>query len=268
MKKTIDNQRENLSHAKIALMLLFVLGLSGCSNTILDKHNETMQKNPGKTHYATAIPFGVYEHNDQNTNRNYAYSQACRYGDTKKSYLKDLDVYRWPYFISTGGRSQGEVEAHVLQRCENESNRTCIVVLYNQYERCDATFDSAFAREQERIAQRIKNRELLSAQQNQKNIEQITQTCLSFGFQKNTPQLSNCVLEMHKSALQIQAIRNASSSQASAIENANAEANKLREFEQGMMLLQGSTNLLNATQPNRPTVKCRYNALMKSITCQ
>lgn len=248
-------------------MLLLVLGLSGCSNTILDKHNENMQKNPGKIHYATAMPFGVYEHNDQNTNRTSAYNQACRLGG-QKSYIWNLDLYQMPYYLSYGGRSQGEVEAHVLQSCENASNRTCIVVLYNKYERCDATFDSAFAREQERIAQRIKNRELLASQKNQKNTEQMTQTCLSFGFQKNTPQLSNCVLEMHKSALQIQAIRNASGSQASATENANAEAIKLREFEQGMMLLQGSTNLLNATQPNRSTVKCRYNTYMKTITCQ
>jgi len=267
LKKTITTQRENFSFPKITLMILLVFVLSGCSNTILDKHNESMQNNPGKNHYATAIPFGVFEHNDQITNRTSAFSQACRYGN-KKSYLKDLSLYGWPYYISNGGRSQGELEAHVLQRCENESNRTCIVLLYNKYERCDATFDSAFAREQERIAQRIKNRELLASQNNQKNTEQMTQTCLSFGFKTNTPQLSNCVLEMHKSALQIEAIRNASNLQTSVTENANAEAIKLREFEQGMMLLQGSTNLLNVTQPNRPSVKCRYNTLMKTITCQ
>lgn len=268
MGKKIAYHFENFSFTKISLILLLVLGLSGCSNTILDKHNESMQKNPGKNHYATAMPFGSYENSTQNTNRTFAYNEACRLGGKKRSYLWNLDVYQMSYYLSYGGRSQGEVEAHVLQQCENENNRTCIVVLYNKYDVCDVNFDSAFNREQERIAQRTKNRELIAFQKNQKNTEQITQTCLSFGFKINSPQLSNCVLELHKSALQIQAIRNASISQTSAIENANAEARKLREFEQGMMLLQSSANLLNATQPNRSTVKCRFNTYMKSITCQ
>ena len=248
------------------LIIVFSLCISGCTTTILDKHNAGMKATPNRIHYATAVPFGAYKHMGAHPSKDAAYRSACIHYQSYPSYQRKAE---WPYewFSGAGGGSQDEIESYVVRECESRYNRTCIVILYNNTDRCAATFESAYAREQSRVKQRQDEARLAVEENTRRKSEEMSRTCISFGFKPNTPELSSCMLEMHKSLAQIEAIRNASSRQASAIEAANAEAVKLREFEQGMMLLQGSSNLLNSMQPNRSSVKCRYNTIMKTITC-
>ncbi len=243
----------------------FALGLCGCTTTILDKHNEMIKSNPGKIHYATAVPFGAYNLGFH-SNKQAAYNEACIYYGGRPSYERKAE-YPYKWFSGMGGRSQDEVESYAINQCETQTDRTCVVVLYNNFVRCDATFPSAYAREQDRAQQRKDSANRASVETQKKKSEQMSETCISFGFRANTPELSSCILEMHKSLAQIEAINNASNRQASALEAANAAAIKLREFEQGMMLLQRSSDLLNSNQSGRPTLKCRHDTIMNTITC-
>lgn len=249
---------------KYIAAVLSIIGLSGCSTLIYDKHVQTMKGSPERLHYATAIPFGSHEATQHAMGRETAYNLACGYPGSLKSYHRDASS---PHFIGMGGRNQDEVEKYTIRECETRYGRTCIVVIYNNVERCAATFADAYAREEAKLKERRDRADRLAEERSRKKVEQITQTCLSFGFKSGTNELSKCVLEMHNSLAQIEAIRNAGNRHATAIEAANAEASKLREFEQGMLLLQGSANILNSTQPNRSGMKCRYNTLMKTITC-
>lgn len=253
---------KNITSLKIFAALAFVF-LGGCTTTILDKHNELIKNNPGKIHYATAVPFGPVGFDN---NRQAAYREACIYYSDRPKYEAKAE---WPYewYSAMGGRSSEEVESYTLNQCETKSGRTCIVLLYNDIVRCDATFESAYQREKERQQRRQEASNRASAESQRKKSEQMSETCISFGFMPNTPELRSCILEMHKSLAQIEAINNASNRQTNAIEAANAAAIKLREFEQGMMLLQRSSDLLNNSQSNRSSLKCRYNTIMQTITC-
>ena len=223
-----------------------------------------MQSNPGKVHYATAVPFGAYNLDLQN--RRAAYQSACIYYNDYPSFKRKAES-PWQWFSGMGGGSQEEVESYVVNQCETKTERTCIVLLYNNIVRCEATFESAFTREQERVRWRQDGVNRASAEVQKKKSQQMTETCVSFGFKANSSELSACVLELHKSLQQIEAINNASNRQASAIEAANAANIKLREFEQGMILLQRGSDQLDPTRSSRHTLKCRYDTIMQTINC-
>ncbi len=223
-----------------------------------------MSTSPGKIHYATAVPFGSYSFYSTPISREEAYTKACTHNKSNPSYWRPIES---PHQIGMGGGSQAEIENWVIRECEVKNNRTCIVILYNQVERCRDTFNTAYTREEERVNQRRESAVRATEDERTKRTQQMSQTCLSFGFKPNTTAFSNCILEMHNSLAQIEAIRDASNRQESAALAANAEARKLQEFEQGIMLLQNSSRTLDSTQSNRQNTKCRFNTITKTIVC-
>jgi hypothetical protein len=244
------------------LLIGLVVLLAGCTTTILDKHNEMMKSMPGHTHYATATP--VYA--GPNPTRDSLYRSACYHYENRPAYLRDSSKSFYQSFQRYGGSSQSQIENYVLADCEQKTNAKCVVQLYNQYERCAATFDSTYERIQATLVERKENEEKKIKEQEAKKAEQLQNTCLSFGIKTNTPQLSTCMMELYKTNAQIEAIRNASEMQTQAINAGTEEAARLRQFQQSMELLQQSNKLINPPQ-NKLNANCRYNTIMKTITC-
>jgi hypothetical protein len=129
------------------------------------------------------------------------------------------------------------------------------------------------------IANRVEifNKNILIEKQKQVEVNEnernnyIKKTCASLGFKENTQPYQQCTLELYKSTIQIEAIQQAAAVQREsaesythALEASNDENKKLREFEASMYLLQESSKLLS---PRQPRAQCKYNNLLKTVTC-
>lgn len=183
---------------RLALVVSFFILLSGCNSiaasifpTIQDKHNETMRNYPNEGHYATAIRIP---------------SQCDDYlgGTYRPVYQRDISLWKSDYFIGFGGASQAEVERYVIGQCEQKFGSACIVVLYNNIERCEATYASAIARQELRSRQRLDSQNQANAERQAAESLKYEAQCASFGFNRNTPEMANCLLELYKIANQSQ----------------------------------------------------------------
>lgn len=219
-----------------------------------------IKSNPGKNNYVTAAPFY------KNATEESTYRGACYYFRDYRAHERKAE-YPWDWFNMMGGATQNELENYTILQCEEKYKRACVVLLYNNIERCDATFKNSYLRLMEKSSQEKLAQERSKQEGERKKIEKIRETCESFGFPKGSNQLSACVLEMYKSLEHIEAIRSSAQMQADAAAANTAELQKIREFEQGMLLLQSSSNILNPINQNKPRFDCRYNAIMKTISC-
>ena len=104
-------------------------------------------------------------------------------------------------------------------------------------------------------------------QAQQRKTDERASKCVSFGFQPNTSQYKDCMFELYKleeSARQNQALIQ-SLSDSSARQNAILQQQlEEQQFESGMRMLQNAANMVN---PPSTRTTCRYNALMKKMTC-
>ena len=259
------------------------VSLTGCTTTILDKHRAAITAEPGRVHYATAVPFGQPLNMGPSTKEG-AYLKACIHYHSNPSYQREA---KWPYdwFTGYGGGSQQEIESYVVKECEKKYNRTCIVILYNNTERCVSTFEEAHAREQLRHKEH-KDRIALAAEENRRaKAEQDRRaavaaeslrenTCKSFGFKPGTEFFSSCLFEIYKmerQALQNEALVAERKAQNRFQEAAQLEALSIQRqiaedqrFSQGMQLLQDAARIVN---PPRTTTTCQWNAIAKTMTC-
>jgi len=183
---------------RLVLVVSFFILLSGCNSiadaifpTIQTKHDETMKNYPNKGHYATAIP------NPR---------QCVDYigGTYRPVYQRDINIWKTDYFIGFGGGSQAEVESYVIGQCEQKFGEACIVVLYNNTERCQATYASAIARQELMSRQRFDSQNQANAQRQAAESLKYETQCASFGFSRDTPEMANCLLELYKIANQPQ----------------------------------------------------------------
>jgi hypothetical protein len=245
---------------KLLILVAVATMFSGCTSTIREKHVDMINSNPGKVHYVTAAPY--YRNNTKDS----TYRGACLwYRDYRATERKAEYPYSWLNML--GGQSQFDIEGYTISLCEEKYKQACVILLYNNIDRCDATFENSYTRLMQRFNQA--QLDIEKKKQDEQNIktEKIRETCESFGFQKNSNQLSTCVLEMYKSLAQIEAIRASAQMQADAAAANTAELQKLREFEQGMALLKSASNISNSLQPKQPSLNCRYNTIMKTINC-
>jgi hypothetical protein len=104
-------------------------------------------------------------------------------------------------------------------------------------------------------------------QAQQRQTDDRASKCISFGFQPNTSQYKDCMFELYKleeSARQNQALIQ-SLSDSSARQNAILQQQlEEQQFESGMRMLQNAADMIN---PPSTRTTCRYNALMKKVTC-
>ena len=268
----------------LPLIILISIALTGCTTTILDKHNAGMKATPGRIHYATAVPFGAYPHQGSHPTKDAAYKAACIHYQSYPSYQRKAE---WPYdwFSGAGGDSQEGVESYAIKECEAQYNRTCIVILYNNVERCAATFESAYAREQirvkqrqERIAQAAEEQQRAKAEREKRDLaaSQASRenTCKSFGFKPGTEFFSSCLFEIYK--IEQQARQNEALIAERKAQNRNQEAAQLealslqrqmledQRFSEGIQQMQDAAKILN---PPRTTTRCKWNAITKTMTC-
>jgi hypothetical protein len=183
---------------RLALVFSFFILLSGCNSiadslfpTIQTKHNETMKNYPNEDHYATAIPI----------------TECVDYigGTYRPVYQRDINIWKSDYFIGIGSDgSQAEAESYAIGQCEQKFGSACIVVLYNNTERCQATYASAIARQELRRRQRLDSQNQANAERQAAESLKYEAQCASFGFSKNTPEMANCLLELYKIANQPQ----------------------------------------------------------------
>jgi hypothetical protein len=179
---------------RLALVVSFFILLSGCNAyvtpTIYQKHLEMMNDYPEKVHYATAVPIPESQ-------------RACDYsgGTYRPIYWLGADHY---YFAGFGGASQAEVERYVIGQCEQEFGFACVVALYNNTERCQSTYPSALARQELQNRQRLDSQNQANAQRQAAESLKYEAQCASFGFNRNTPEMANCLLELYKIANQSQ----------------------------------------------------------------
>ena len=104
-------------------------------------------------------------------------------------------------------------------------------------------------------------------QAQQRKTDERASKCVSFGFQPNTSQYNDCMFELYKleeSARQNQALIQ-SLSDSSARQNAILQQQlEEQQFESGMRMLQNAADMVN---PPSTRTTCRYNDLMKKVTC-
>jgi hypothetical protein len=115
--------------------------------------------------------------------------------------------------------------------------------------------------------QRERQQQVQQQQAQQRKTDDRASKCVSFGFQPNTPQYNDCMFELYKleeSARQNQAYTqslNESSARQNAILQQQLEE---QQFESGMRMLQNAADMIN---PPSTKTTCRYNDLMKKVTC-
>jgi hypothetical protein len=244
---------------RILTSILILLGLTGCASNIQEKHLELMKTHKDKVYFSTAAPFTF------SNDKNQSYRWACfRYANEPAYWLEAKPTN---HYHAYGGRSSEELEAYAMQECEKKFGRSCVVLLTNGYERCAATFDVAYARALARDEERENLVEKKKQEVESRKAEAMRSTCVAFGFSPNTPQMSTCVMELYKTTAQVEAIRTAAETQAQATNTAAEETARLLQFQQAMELLKQSNQILNPTQQNRMTTNCRYNTIMKTISC-
>lgn len=250
---------------KLFIWIVFTFNfiLVGCSTTIQDKHKQLIANNPNQYHYVTVAPFSL------GSNYQESYQNACLVYNSYPKHSVSVDKTWYKFEQGLGGQNQTDLESFALKQCETKHKQACVVLIYNEnYDRCRFTFNEVYVRALS-FSEEAKQADALKKQavQKQKEIELMT-TCESFGFKKDSNEMRSCIFDLYKLNAQIEAIRNASATQAAAISTATDEARKLREFEQGMMLLRGASANLSPATPNRTQVNCSYNPLIKTINCR
>jgi hypothetical protein len=262
------NWRVKLGLIKFALVLITALGAAGCSTTtIMDKHERYQESYPGKSHYAVAMPFGSYtfQKENQRSNKNKLYRDACWYGDSPV--YKQPARLPWKYTFGRGGGSQAQIEKYVIQECEEQNNRTCIVLLYNDYKRCEPTFEAAYAREVERVKQREENIIRIAEEAEKKKIEQYMKACEKIGFDEGSKEMSTCIFDLYKqsqSTSQSQTINQQNLDDNSGVRALLEEQKKQRQLEAALELMKQGSEMMN---PPNPKLTCKYNPLTYKTVC-
>lgn len=241
------------------ILLVAVSAISGCQTYIQDKHLDMMKTHKDKVYYATAAPL-LYS-----SNKDLSYRWACFRSDNKPAFWVEATPSN--HFNAFGGGSSEELEEYAINECEKKFNRSCVILLLNGRSRCDATFNAAYARAQVREEQRRNLVEKKKSEEENQKAEEMKRNCMAFGFSPNTPEISACVMELFKTTAQVEAIRQAAKSQSQATNAAANETARLLRFQQSMELLKQSNQMLNPTNKSRSTTVCRYNTIMKTITC-
>lgn len=248
--------------------------LTGCTTTILDQHKQNIKKDPNSNHmvaipidygFAFKVPPLPNEFQANNDpDRSTLQSYLCT--PQKRKYWQDVNNSR--FFIAWNGMDRGELEGFAITECENRfPGRVCIPILYNNTDVCSQSFNTAYSR---LIAFRANARQDHRNKANQLQSEVVKglrENCLIFGFKENSDQLNKCVMEMYKSQQEIEIIRQSQNNSANNMAAYTQELSRLREFEQGMQLLQISSGLL-APLNQRPTTVCRYDPTMRTMRCR
>jgi len=253
-----------------SFLVLMVSILTGCTITILDKHKQDIEKDPKKNHmvaipidygFALKVPNEFQANNDPE--RSTLHSYLCT--PKERKYWQDVNNSRLFY---SSGPYRDRLENFTITGCENAfPGRVCIPILYNNTDVCSQSFNTAYSR---LIAFRANARQDQRNKANQLQTEVVKglrENCLIFGFKENSDQLNKCVMEMYKSQQEIEIIRQSQNNSANNMAAYTQELSRLREFEQGMQLLQISSGLL-APLNQRPTTVCRYDPTMRTMRCR
>jgi len=102
-----------------------------------------------------------------------------------------------------------------------------------------------------------------------KEIERRQNTCISFGFTLGNELMAKCVFELFKleqAALQNDRLIRNMNDNAAAQRVVAEQQLKEQEFNNGMMLLQQSQQILNNTY-GTPKIKCKHNNILNTTTC-
>jgi hypothetical protein len=167
-----------------------------------------ISSNPTQKHYATAMPI-YYKGTKSGTLKAACYTKVGynEYG----SYNREASQYN--YFSAQGGGSQEEVESYAIRECERLHNTSCIIALYNNIERCEATFEKAFER---MIASyQTKNKQLKDTENKALQLEQDVEKnnkiekynfnfieaekkCAELGFKAKSEKFADCVIKLSR----------------------------------------------------------------------
>jgi hypothetical protein len=244
----------------IKVILLFAVSIiSGCQTYIKDKHLDMMKTHKDKVYYATAAPL-LYSNNKSSS-----YRLTCFTRDKWHAHWAEATPSN--HFNAFGGGSSEGLEEYAINECEKKFDRSCVILLLNGTSRCDATFDAAYVRAEVRVEQRRNLVEKKKSEEENRRAEEMKRTCMTFGFSPNTQEISACVMELFKTTAQVEAIRQAAESQSQVTTAVANETARLLKFQQSMELLKQSNQMLNPTNQSRTTTVCRYNTIMKTITC-
>jgi hypothetical protein len=183
-----------------------------------------------------------------------------------RSYHKEQNQWTQSFF-AYGGRSRMELEMYTITECEKKfTGRVCIPVLYNHLDVCNQSFDSTYQRLMSIRSEARLNQQIQQQQQQDNIVAMMRQNCIRFGFRENTNELNSCVMEMYRSQQEIESIRNAAKDTQNAIAAQNSEAQRIREFEQSMRLLQLGAGMMTPQQ--RETTTCTYDPVMRMMRCR
>lgn len=185
-----------------------------------------------------------------------------------------LNANPHPRFWYSFGQSSRE---NLFENCEENDNFNCVLIyewdIQAKNWKIPNDVEKAFAdyQEKKRLAAEEEKRllEIAKLEAEQKEIERRQNTCTSFGFTIGNEAMAKCVFELFK-------LEQATAENDRLIKNINdnAAAQRLlaekqlkeQEFNNGMMLLQQSQQILNQTYSS-PTIKCKHNKLLNTTTC-
>ena len=170
----------------------------------------------------------------------------------------DLTDNPWEsQLVTLVGDNLNELKSRAVNQCEAEygdglpgTTYRCMVTLVNGADVC--------ASEMVSLRARSRNQSLADIQQNnqqrqQQNTEALRETCRSFGFTDDTPEMANCLLELYKIENQPQ--------QNTVIANPAPTTNNSQDLYQSLDLLNRGIELINGTgsqsAPINSTSRCR-----------
>lgn len=254
-----------------------VLSLAGLKpNSIKEENMEHVAANPDYPFVATAISMhdgNYYSLGNRDPIMYPRKLRSCIKWGKSNMRMVDYNFVNNTQVWHGEGFSMEEAKAAAVLECNSlNSTHWCMAVVLNGNDICDqeapaivAAADAAIERDKRKLeAQR---------QQEQIRLNQLAEnqrkaTCDSFGFERETSEHRTCQYELYK--LELGAAQNETLRQT--IQSANNRQAAIQEqilqeqkFQSGMRLLQQSAEILN---PSTPAVKCKFNAIMNTVTCR
>lgn len=197
----------------------------------------------------------------------YKYGVSSGYSDdvTPWSDFFVNDELKWYYTTCWWGNSGLE---DALEDCSQSAGGDKCYLLFYRYpynnEKIYVVWKEALSAWSEKQKQQ---QQVQQQKAQQRKTDDRASKCVSFGFQPNTSQYNDCMFELYKleeSARQNQALIQ-SLSDSSARQNAILQQQlEEQQFESGMRMLQNAADMVN---PPSTRTTCRYNDLMKKVTC-